>query len=108
MSFIKVASVNEIPEGAGKTIQVNGRAIAILNNQGKLFAIDNTCAHRGGPLGEGMCQNNIVTCPWHGWEYDLETGICTFDDSIKLPTFEVKIQGNDILINSEPKNTGGK
>lgn len=103
MSFIKVASINEIPKGAGKTININGKSIAVLNENGKLYAIDNTCAHHGGPLGEGTCQNKIVTCPWHGWEYDLETGICTFDDSIKLATFEVKVEGDDVLINPEPR-----
>ena len=51
-----------------------------------------------GPLGEGECSDGKVTCPWHGWEYDLKTGKNTFDEDVKLKTYEVKVQGNDILV----------
>ena len=98
MVFVKVASKNEIQNGRGKTIGVNGKEIALLNDNGKFFAIENTCAHMQGHLGEGSCENGNVTCPWHGWTYDLKTGKNTFNEDIKLKTFEIKIEGNDILV----------
>ena len=101
--FIKVCSKDEIKDGRGKVIEIDGRQIAVLNNKGKFFAIGNTCAHMQGPLGEGECNDGKVICPWHGWEYDLKTGKNTFDENIKLDTYEVKVEGKNILVNPEPK-----
>ncbi len=103
MAFVKVASKNEIRSGTGKVVDINGISIAILNDNGKFFAISNTCAHMQGPLGEGTCSEGKVTCPWHGWTYDLKTGKNTFNEDIKLETYEVKIKGEDVLVNPEPK-----
>ena len=103
MAFIKVASKNEIQSGRGKVVDLNGKEIAVLNDNGKFFAIENTCAHMGGPLGEGNCSKETVTCPWHGWTYNLKTGKNTFNEEIKLNVYEVKIDKNDILIKIESK-----
>ena len=103
MAFVKVASKNEIRSGTGKVVDLNGLSIALLNDNGKFFAINNTCAHMQGPLGEGTCEDGKVTCPWHGWTYDLETGKNTFNNNIKLNVYEIKVQGKEILINPETK-----
>ena len=84
MAFVKVASKNEIQKGRGKVVEVNGEEVAVLNDNGKFFAIENACAHMQGPLGEGSCENGNVTCPWHSWSYDLKTGKNTFNQDIKL------------------------
>ena len=55
-------------------MQVSGRAVAIYNVDGNMHAIDGTCTHRGGPLGEGELAGNVVTCPWHGARFDVTTG----------------------------------
>ena len=96
--FVKVATADEIQPGYGKTVEINGKEVAILNDNGTFYAIDNTCGHRGGPLGEGTCGSGTVTCPWHGFEYDLKTGKCNTDPSLALDIFEIKVKGNDILI----------
>ena len=98
MGFVKVCSKSEIKSGSGKVVEVNGNEVAVLNDNGKFFAIENNCAHMQGPLGEGSCENEKVTCPWHGWSYDLKTGKNTFNENVKLKIYEVKIQGNDVLI----------
>lgn len=103
MSFVKVASKSEVESGSGKVVNVNGKEIAVLNDNGKFFAVDNTCKHMGGPLGEGSCKESKVTCPWHGWAYDLKTGKNTYDPNIKLDVYEVKVQGNDILVSTDIK-----
>ena len=96
--FVKVAKTSEIPAGQGKCVEVEGRRIAIFNVDGSYYAIDDVCQHQGGPLGEGELSGKIVTCPWHGWEYDVTNGINTFDTDLKQEQFEVKVDGNDILV----------
>ena len=97
-SFSKAAKVSELPKGTGKTVEVDGKSIALFNCDGKWYAMDNACAHHGGPLGEGMVSGKTVTCPWHGWEYDIPTGQCAMDASVTNQQYEVKIEGDDILI----------
>ena len=94
----KVAKKSEIPPGTGKVIEVGGRTIAVFNCEGAFYAIDNTCKHRGRPLGEGSLSGTMVTCPWHGWEYDVTSGACTMDSSITVQKFDVKVEGDDILV----------
>ncbi len=96
--FVKVAKTSEIPAGQGKCVEVEGRRLAIFNVDGSYYAIDDVCQHQGGPLGEGELNGKIVTCPWHGWEYDVTNGINTFDTDLKQEQFQVKVDGNDILV----------
>ena len=95
---MKVAKVSEIPAGSGKVIEVDGKTIAVFNCDGTFYAMENGCKHRGGPLGEGSLSGSTVTCPWHGWEYDVKTGACLMDASINSQTFAVKVEGEDVLV----------
>ncbi len=94
----KVAKVSEIPAGSGKVIEASGKTVALFNCDGTFYAIENTCQHQGGPLGEGSLSGKTVTCPWHGWEYDVSNGTCVFDSSITVQSFPVKVEGDDILV----------
>ncbi len=98
--LVKVASVNDIPSGTAKVVEVVGEPIAIFNVSGKFFAIHNTCLHKGGPLGEGFVNDSELTveCPWHGWAYSLETGETIFDPNQKVKTYAVKVQGSDVFL----------
>ena len=96
--FTKVARTSEIPAGSGKVVEANGKTIAVFNADGAFYAIENTCRHRGGPLGEGSLAGKTVTCPWHGWEYDVTSGACQMDPSTKVQKFDVKVEGEDILV----------
>jgi nitrite reductase/ring-hydroxylating ferredoxin subunit len=98
--FIKVADKSDLPAGRGVVIEVGGRAIALFNVNGEFFALDNTCMHRGGPLGEGFVdQNNLtVQCPWHGWIYSLASGASPIDSMAKVEKFEVKVEGEEVMI----------
>lgn len=98
MAYVKVASKNEIEPGSGKVIETGGKAIALFNAEGEFYAIDNTCAHQGGPLGEGMLDGKVVTCPWHAWEYDVSSGKCQTNPSVIQKKYSVKVQGDDILL----------
>ncbi len=96
--FVKVAGLSEVPAGTVREVDVKGRRIALANIEGRLFAIDNVCIHRGGPLGQGFLDGYLVQCPWHGWHYDMRTGECAFNSNAKLASYEVKVEGGDILI----------
>lgn len=96
--FRKVAAVSEIPPGKGKTVAVGAKKIALFNVEGKFYAIDNTCLHRGGPLGEGNLKGRSVSCPWHGWEYDVTTGASSVNPSVKVATYPVRVEGDDVEV----------
>jgi nitrite reductase (NADH) small subunit len=96
---VAIAKFDELESGKGKIIEMNGKEIALFKIENKIFAIDNECKHKGGPLGEGICNEGIVTCPWHQWRYDLKTGLCPENPQIKVQTYEVSVEGNDIKIN---------
>ena len=95
---IRAASCGEIPEGHGKIIQAAGRTIAVFHANGEFYAIDNRCLHQGGSLGGGEVYGTRVICPWHGWEYDFSTGCNVDDASMKLTCFQVRVEGDDILL----------
>lgn len=96
--FVKVAAVDEIPDGKGRIVEARGRKIAVFNSGGRFYAIDNTCQHRGGPLGEGEVYGTRVVCPWHGWEYDFAAGCNVDDPTMKLVCFVVRVEGNNVLV----------
>ena len=68
-AFVKVGSIEDFSSGLGKRVTVEGRQVALFRLGDEFFALDNMCLHRGGPLCEGFIENNVVTCPWHGWSY---------------------------------------
>ena len=94
----KVCKANDIPVGEGRTMQCGDEEIAVFNVNGQFHAITNTCPHRGGPLGEGSLDGTIVTCPWHGWQFDVTTGSSPVNPSAHVPKFQVKFEGDDVCI----------
>ena len=71
---IKVIAVDQIAPGQRKLVKVRGNEIALFNLEGKFYAVDNRCPHSTGPLVEGRLYHNLVTCPWHGYRFDIRTG----------------------------------
>jgi len=98
MAFLRAAKKDEVPAGSIREFQLEGKTIAVANVAGKLFAINNVCLHRGGPLGEGELDRQIVTCPWHGWQYDVTTGKLVTNPAVGVETYPVEVRGEDIFI----------
>ena len=96
--FVRVATTADIPPGHGIVAEANGTPLAIFNVDGTIHAINNTCCHRDGPLGEGELEGNIVTCPWHGWRYNVTTGACLNNPTAKVEAYQVKIEGTDVKV----------
>jgi nitrite reductase/ring-hydroxylating ferredoxin subunit len=97
-TFVKVATVADLLPGKVKQITINDKMIALCNVGGKFYALDNVCLHRGGPLGEGYLDGEKLECPWHGWQFDVKTGAVTFNPREKVPTYEVRIEGGNVLV----------
>src|SRR5690349_4369608 len=72
--FVKMATLEELPPGGSKEVEHDGRIYALFNVAGRISAIDGICPHQGGPLAEGALEGADVTCPWHGWQFDVKTG----------------------------------
>ena len=96
MQYVEVATVEQIKEGEGKKVVVEGKSIALFKKGGEIFALSDTCAHRGGPLSEGIIDEGCVVCPWHNFDYDLRTGKSS--QNCEVPTYEVKIADEKVFI----------
>jgi nitrite reductase (NADH) small subunit len=96
--FVKMAKLEELPVGAAKEVEFEGRVYGLFNVNGEILAIDAICPHQGGPLVDGALEGTMLTCPWHGWQFDVKTGRTPLGPKIQQAVFEVKIEGQDVLI----------
>jgi nitrite reductase (NADH) small subunit len=94
----KVASIDDIAPNDMKIFSVAGKEIVISRADGGVQAFSNACVHRGGPLGEGDLQGCVVTCPWHGWQFNVQTGESVMNAQIKHPVYPVTVEGKDIYV----------
>jgi nitrite reductase/ring-hydroxylating ferredoxin subunit len=96
--WMAVARIDECPPGTGLEVVAGDRVIALFNVDGTLHALDGVCPHQGGPLGKGCLSGAIVTCPWHGWQFDVRTGQHQLSKTLKQPSFEVRVEGELVLV----------
>ena len=94
MGFVEVCNVSDVQLGKGMSVEASGIQIALFNSNGKFYAIQGICPHRGGPLGEGELQDTTVTCPLHAWQFDVTTG----NGMAKIQTFPVKVENGKVLV----------
>lgn len=98
MDKINLGSVDNIPLGQGRCFVVGEEEIAVFRPRaGGLFAIQNKCPHRAGPLSEGVCDAKTVICPYHGHKFDLQTGIGA-EKGETVKTFEVNEENGEIIL----------
>ena len=93
-----VTQAADIPAGEGRVVDADGRALALFNVEGTFYALDNTCAHRGGPLGEGELDGTVVVCPWHAWRWDVTTGANVNNPAVKMACFPVAVDGDRLFV----------
>jgi nitrite reductase/ring-hydroxylating ferredoxin subunit len=98
-NWVQVAALAELPPGAAREVLAGDRLIALFNVDGTLYALDGVCPHQGGPLGKGCLRGHVVTCPWHGWQFDVRDGQHQFSPTVKQPTLAVKVENGQILVN---------
>jgi nitrite reductase/ring-hydroxylating ferredoxin subunit len=98
----EVAAIDQIPPGAVLEVVADGAMVALANVGGQIHAIDGVCAHQGGPLGKGKLVGCTLTCPWHGWQYDVATGRQVLSSTIRQASFAVRVEGDRILVCVSP------
>ena len=90
--YITVAKATDLESGTCQSVELRDVGLALFNIDGTIYALDNTCPHAGGPLGEGTLSGNQIACPWHGWKFDVPTGTCLKNpsESWKVTSYEVR------------------
>jgi nitrite reductase/ring-hydroxylating ferredoxin subunit len=96
---VKIAETKDVAPGTGKVLTADGHSLALFNVAGTFYVIDNACTHMGGPLGEGALAGEVVTCPWHGAEFNVKTGEVLAPPARRgVRSFPVQVQGDDVLV----------
>jgi 3-phenylpropionate/trans-cinnamate dioxygenase ferredoxin component len=93
---MRVGRIDEIPEGERKIVHVGSMTVGIFHHKGNWYAVRNLCLHRGGPVATGALDGDTITCPWHGFQYNITTGRLLVDPNAKLDTFEVVLEGDEV------------
>jgi nitrite reductase/ring-hydroxylating ferredoxin subunit len=94
--FIRPAA--DVPIGEGCVVEAEGKTLALFNVDGAFYALENACAHRGGPLGEGDLDGTVVVCPWHAWRWDVKTGANVNNPAVKMPCFPVSVDEGRVFV----------
>jgi nitrite reductase/ring-hydroxylating ferredoxin subunit len=99
MGFLPVASLEELPPGSTKLVEVEGRDIVLVNCDGRVYALDNRCPHQGGPLNKGTLDGDTLVCPWHGWRWDASTGRARWPSvEWRVSRLPVKIEDSTVFL----------
>lgn len=106
--WVPVCRVDEIPDGRARIVSLAGERVAVFRYDGQISALSNVCQHQNGPLGEGHVVAGCVVCPWHGYEYDPTSGASPPPFTEKVPTFSVRIEDDQVLVDSRPHPPGTK
>lgn len=100
--LVALARIEELPRGASRCFNVEGRKVAVFHTESGLFATDDSCPHRGGPLSEGDLIRGAIVCPWHAWAFDLRTGRSDVDPEKQVAVHEVIVENETIYIRLTP------
>ena len=119
MGLQKVGTISDLKDSEALIVDIGKKSIGIYKHEGEYFAYENICPHQGGPVCEGDLRANVeskvspdgrrlgeydstekfnITCPWHGYEYDIKTGVCRSDKRFRLRSFEVVVEGKDLNV----------
>ncbi len=104
--FVEVCKFDRITEKCATIISLSGERVAVFRYDGKVSAISNVCKHQNGPLGEGRIIDGCVTCPWHGYQYQPESGAAPAPFKEKVPTFRVKVVEGTVFVHPRPNAPG--
>lgn len=89
--MVAAARLDEIPPGGLLEVRAGDRSVVLARTEGGVYCLGATCAHAGGPLGDGTLDGTVVTCPYHGWSYDVRDGTCLVDPSVSVPVYPTEV-----------------
>lgn len=96
--FVAVGCVADFPVGCGRLVLVHGRHVALFRLDEGFYAIDNLCLHRAGPLCDGVIDRDVVTCPWHGWSYEIRTGTLVQDPRVGVSAHVTRVVDDEVQV----------
>lgn len=95
---VQAGAVDDIPEGTGREVVLEGRVVALFRTSEGVRALDGMCPHAGGPLAQGMLRGCVVTCPWHGWQFDVTTGAHKITSRIRATTYPTDVVDGQVWV----------
>ncbi|MCH8122182.1 MAG: ferric reductase-like transmembrane domain-containing protein [Bacteroidetes bacterium] len=104
--YVRVCSVDDIEENEAVTATISGERVAVFKHGNRFSAVSNVCQHQNGPLGEGRIIDGYITCPWHGYQYCPLTGKSPEPFTERIPTFDVRVEGNSVFVSDHPNQLG--
>src|SRR5206468_10977155 len=104
--FVNACAIADIPENRARIVCLSGERVAIFKYDGKISAVSNVCQHQNGPLGEGKIVFGCITCPWHGYQYQPDTGASPPPFVEKVPTFNVHVKNGRVFVHPKPNPAG--
>ncbi len=98
--WVLIAELQQCPPGTGLEVVAEGRMIALFNVDGRFYALDGICPHQGGPLGKGELKGTVVTCPWHGWQFDVCSGKHV-TSPLRHPCLPIRVEQGRVYVDLE-------
>lgn len=98
MPFVKAARLEDLADGFPRAVEAGGREAVLCRVGGSVHAVGARCPHRGGPLAEGTLDGPVLTCPWHGWRFDVRTGRCENDPAFGAGSLAVRVEAGDVYL----------
>ncbi len=95
---VHVARADEIAEGERRLVDAEGVSIGVFHHRGEWYTLSNSCLHRGGPVCTGALEGDVITCPWHGYQYNLTSGELLLDRSAKLEMYPVEVRDGEVYL----------
>ena len=93
-----MGSLSDLKEGRALEKRVMARRVAVFNHEGRLYGLEADCKHMRASLASGKVEDGFITCKWHGWKYNLETGECLHLKNTRLRVYEVTVDGDDVYL----------
>ncbi|MBM4004995.1 MAG: Rieske 2Fe-2S domain-containing protein [Planctomycetes bacterium] len=106
LNWHRVCNVGDCPEGASREFVVGDRIVALFHVDDAFFALDGVCPHQGGPLGKGQLCGHTLTCPWHGWQFDVRTGQHLTNRAVRHDGFELRVADDEIWVGIPTEERG--
>ena len=96
--MIFAAKVSDVPNFGKKAVNVNGQELLLINIKGEIFACENECPHQGSPMNSGIVKDGYISCPRHGFRFDLKSGKCLDNPAYTFKIYPVQLQGDEIHV----------
>ena len=95
---VRVARVEDIPDGGCLAVDVGEQSLVLIRRGDQVHALENRCPHAGAPLSEGFVEGRVLTCAWHGWSFDVVTGLSTDETEMAVPIHDVRVEDGHVFV----------